>query len=392
MRRTQAEIYLENFRNNINQIKKQLKPGVKTCVAVKANAYGHGAVRISRECKELGVDFLAVAAVSEAEELRNNGVDLPILALSICSPAEITELVKNKTIPLVCDAEFITLLDHILDSYTPEELENYRENKGRFTVHLAVDTGMGRIGCFPENALELAKLISGSKHLVLGGMCTHFAVSDSTQEFDREYTDRQFERFNFAVDSVKNAGINPGIRHCCASAALVDHPQWQMDMVRPGIIAYGYYADQINREYLASKGIEFNLKPVMALVSAVCAVRPFDKGMSVSYGHTWTAQKDTEIAVITAGYGDGLLRRFAPFIKASINSKEYTISGRICMDQCMIEIGKNNPDVKRWDKVVLFGPEESGALCDAQYLADKTGTISYEILTGITSRVPRVYL
>ena len=230
-----------------------------------------------------------------------------------------------------------------------------------YKVHLAVDTGMGRIGCYPEEAGNQAVLIEKSG-LKLGGMCTHFAVSDSLSSENIDFTKEQFESFKTAVEGVKEKGIEPGICSCGASAALLNDEDIKFDMVRPGIITYGYYPDEITKEYLEKTGRHFDIKPVLALETKVVAIRHFPAGKSVSYGRTWVADHDTDIAVLPIGYADGLLRRFSPGLEVTINGKNYPVRGRICMDQCMVEIGKDNPDVKVWDRVVVFGPKESGAL------------------------------
>jgi len=382
MRSTKVLIDLKNLENNFNEIKRNLAKNVKLCTVVKADAYGHGAVEISKKLAECGSDFLAVATVEEGAELRQHGIKLPILVLSLCIPEEVDLVVENNLTPLVFDEEYILLFEKAAE----------RKNCKNFGVHIAVDTGMGRIGCLPEQASDIARFIRGCPHLALEGMCTHFAVSDSIKPDDIEYTKKQIEAFSFACESVKKAGINPGLRHCSASAALINLPEAGFDMVRAGIILYGYYPDQITKKYLENKGIKINLKKVMTLVTKVVSIRSVAKGKSVSYGRTWTAEKDTVVAVLPIGYADGLLRSFARILKVKIGRKFYRVCGRICMDQCMVEIGKNNSEVNRWDDAILFGDGEDGELCSAQELADGTGTISYEILTGITKRVPRVYI
>lgn len=384
MRLTYAKINLKNLKNNIKNFSSLLKPETKICAAVKADAYGNGAVRCAKAALEAGASFLAIAAVSEGIELRDAGIKAPLLMLSLSNPEEFEDLVKYEITPLVFDVEFI----NALDSFITEK----NICKEKFSVHLAIDTGMGRIGCLSNEAAEIAKAIVSSKNLTLGGMCTHFAVADSLKPEDIKYTEDQYNDFMKAVKNVEAAGINPGIRHCCNSPALVNHPEWQLDMVRPGIIVYGYYCDEVTKKYLEEKNTPVELKPVMTLISGVCAIRHFEKGKSISYGHTWTAEKETDIAVIPVGYGDGFLRRFNDVVKPVVNGREYSICGRICMDQLMIDIGKKNDDVKRWDKVILFGDKDEGAKVDAQYIADKTGTIPYEIMTGITKRVERVYV
>jgi alanine racemase len=381
MRPTIAKIYLSNLKHNINEIQSHLASGTKICVAVKADAYGHGAVQCAKEAVACGASFLAVAAVLEGAELRESGISVPILVLSLCSPEEMDELVEYDLTPLVFDKEYI---DEVAEAVK-------KSGKKSYSVHLAVDTGMGRIGCLPEDAAAEAVHIALRKELALGGVCTHFAASDSVKNEDREYTKLQFSRFMMAVELIKKAGINPGIRHCASSAALLDRPEMQLDMVRPGIIIYGYYPGDMTEKYFMQNGNAVSLRPVMALVTHIAAVRPFVSGASVSYGRTWTASEQTDIGVLPVGYADGLLRRFAPGLNVAVNGKAYPVRGRICMDQCMIDLGKKS-GIPRWSEVVIFGPKESGALQSAQELAAAIKTISYEITCAVAKRVPRVYI
>ncbi len=384
---TRAIIYKDKLKYNIEQIKKYVDAGVKICLAVKADGYGHNAVLTAQLAQELNIDFLAVATVDEAIELRQAGIKTNILLLSICTPFEMPDLFEYKITPLVFGQEYIQLLIKAADSYCENQGVNHDK---KFDIFLAIDTGMGRIGCYPDEAGEQASLINDSTHLKLAGMCTHFAVSDSLEQDNQEFTKKQFEQFKAAVENVKAQGINPGICSCGASAALLNNSDMHFDMVRPGIITYGYYPDQITAEYLKKAGKSFDIKPVLALETKVVAIRHFPAGKSVSYGRTWTAEHDTDIAVLPIGYADGLLRRFSPGLEVTINGKNYPVRGRICMDQCMVEIGKYNKDVKLWDKVIIFGPKECGALNTADDLAKLGNTISYEVLTSITKRVQRV--
>ncbi len=250
---------------------------------------------------------------------------------------------------------------------------------------------MGRIGCYENEAGQQAKLISDCENLKLAGMITHFAVSDSVSDENVDFTKKQYNTFMKAIDNVKQLGIDPGIRTCANSAATLNNPEMYLDMVRPGIIAYGYYPDDVSETYLAEKNINLDIKPVMSLETKVMAIRHFPKGKSVSYGRTWEASEETDIAVLPIGYADGLLRRFSPGLEVTINGKNYPVRGRICMDQCMVELGKNH-DVKLFDKVVIFGPKESQALNTADDLAKLGKTISYEVLTSIGKRVERDFI
>ena len=382
-RATRALLFKDNLEYNIKQIKNRVGKDVKLCVAVKADGYGHNAVLTAQISENYGIDYLAVATVDEAIELRNAGIKSNILLLSLCIPQEFFELFEYKITPLVFTQEYIDSISECADVY-------YKNKNEKLSVHLAVDTGMGRIGCYPEEAGKQAKLINSKKHLELKGMCTHFCVSDSVESKNVEFTEYQYKLFCDAVENVKKEGINPGICHCGSSAVLINNPKMHFDMVRPGIITYGYYPDQITKQYLESKNAAFDLKPVLALETQVVAIRHFPKGKSISYGRTWVCPEDTDIAVLPMGYADGLLRRYSPGLKVTINGKEYPVRGRICMDQCMVDIGKNNKDVKLWDKVIVFGPKEYGAACTADDLAKIGNTISYEVITSLSKRVPRV--
>ena len=389
MRPTIAKIYLENLRHNLTVIRARIQRPARMCVAIKADAYGHGAVQCAKVALECGADCFAVSIINEGIQLREAGITCPILVLSLCSPDEMELLVQNDLTPLVFDEEYITGI----------AVSCLRLGRKGFPVHLAVDTGMGRIGCLPEEAAFYARMIEDTKVLSLGGMCTHFSVGDSLDADDIEYTKMQFERFLFATEQVRRLGIEPGIRHCANSAITLSNPGMHLDMCRPGIICYGYYPGDLTRGYLSRKGVEIELRPVMALVSKVVAIRRFGTGRSVSYGRTWTSSRETDIGVIPIGYDDGLFRRFNQSreggegggLKVAIGGKSYPVCGRICMDQCMVDLGKTD-DVRRWDEAVIFGPGNSGALQSAEEIARATNTISYEITCGISKRVPRVYI
>ncbi|MBQ4554837.1 MAG: alanine racemase [Spirochaetaceae bacterium] len=370
MRATQAHINLDNLHENINIIKKYIKPSTKLCCAVKADGYGHGAVRVSVAALKAGASFLAVASISEGIELREAGIVAPILSLSLPLKDEIPSLIVHSITPLVFDTEFIDQLNEVAISM-----------HRKIPVHLKIDTGMGRVGCSKEEAATLAKKIAFTEGLYLEGVCTHLACADSLLEDDIAYTKKQISNFSYAVEQIKKEGINPGILHCSNSGAIFLHPEAHFDMVRPGIVIYGYSS--------CAKEMGIELKPVMEFSSQIVAIKHFKKGDSVSYDRTWVAKEDCDIGVIPAGYADGLLRRLSPGLEVSINGRMYSIVGRICMDQCMVYLGKDY-DVKRWDKVIFFGPEKN---CNtAEDLANSIETISYEILCGVNKRVPRIYV
>lgn len=384
MRATFARIHLENLRHNIKYIRSKVSAQSKICITVKADAYGHGSVECAKVAIECGADFLAVATVCEGRKLREAGISLPILLFSLCQKEEIKDAVVNDLTPFVFDDEYVNLFAQ----------ECKKLGKKDYPVHLAIDTGMGRLGCLPKDALSKAQMIIETGVLKLGGMCTHFAVADSQKKSDIRYTQHQFDLFMQAIDSVKAGGIEPGIRHCANSAVTLNLPQMHLDMCRPGIIVYGYYPDEFDKRYFEKRGEKVFLKPVMELVSKVVAIRDFNKGQSVSYGRTWFSKKNTKIAILPIGYADGLFRRFNKIkggLKICINSKAYPVRGRICMDQCMVDIG-DGLGVERFDEAVIFGAKEDGAIFSAQDFADLSDTISYEITCGISKRVPRVFV
>lgn len=382
---TKAIIYKDNLKYNIEQIRKYIEPNTKICIAIKADAYGHNAVLTAKLATEVGgIDYFAVATVDEAIELRKAGIKQNLLLLSLCIPEEFTDLFEYNITPLIFSKEYILELSKYADRF-------FKKNE-KFEVFLAVDTGMGRIGCYPKNSGLEAKLINNTEHLKLGGMITHFCVSDSLSSQSQEFTNEQYNQFKIAIENVKKEGINPGICSCGASAGLLNNTNMHFDMVRPGIITYGYYPDEITKEYLHSINKDFDIKPIMALETQIVAIRHFPKGKTISYGRTYTCPNETDIAILPIGYADGLLRRFSPGLEVTINGKKYPVRGRICMDQCMVDIGNNNKDVKLWDKVLIFGPKESGSLYTADDIAKIGNTISYEVLTSISKRVERVII
>ncbi len=370
MRVTQAIIHLDNFEHNIDQVKQAVPAGTKLCLAIKANAYGHGAAEIAQRAVKAGVSVFAVAAVSEGVMLRAAGFTNDILVLSVPGDDEIPALFEENLTPLVFDSNFIA------------SLESYGKEHGVYiTVHLKIDSGMGRVGCYPSDAVSVAEFIRNCKHVKMTGVCTHFAVADSLVPEHQEFTRLQLSRFNQAVESIRNAGINPGIVHAASSAALFMYPEARFDMVRSGICAYGYAPDPELSSILPE------LKPVMELITHVVAIRSIPKDKSISYGRTWTAEEDGDMAILPIGYGDGLPRLLSNNLSVTINGADYPVVGRICMDQCMVFLGRNH-SVQVGDKVQVWGP---GACNTAESLAAKTGTICYELLCNVNRRVPRIY-
>jgi len=363
--RTRAIIYLDRFKANIEAVRARIG-NRRICVPVKANAYGHGALEIAKKSVESGVFCLGVATVEEGTALRKGGIKSPILLFSQPHPDEIPIIAEADITPFVSDVSFVSALN-----------EYAAAKKLNLPVHLKIDTGMGRIGCTAEEALPLARHIAACPGLKLTGTATHFAVSDSSDERDRAYTQQQLACFKEAVGVIKEAGIDPGIVHAANSGAVLLHPDTWLDMVRPGILLYGYKTVEENT---------IQVKPVMELKTTVVLIKKIKKGETVSYGRTWTTAEDTNIAVLPIGYSDGFPRLASGKWQASIGGKTYPVIGRICMDLCCVDLGTNS-NVQRWDEAVIFG----GSAQDAAALAAVVGTIPYEITCNISERVPRIY-
>ena len=378
MQATRAIIHLDNLRRNIQGARGKIGKHPKICMPVKADAYGHGAVPVAKCALEAGAEYLAVALVSEGRELRTAGITSPILLLAQAIPEELPEIVSLGLIPHIGDEEFI------------EEAGKAAEKAGKkLTIHLKIETGMGRLGCRVEEAAALAAKIASSKSLSLGGVATHLAVSDSLDPDEIAYTKTQLSLLKTAVASIEKAGFDPGIVHAANSGALVFHGDAYFDMIRPGIFLYGYSpADWLVKTGQAGSSSGYlSAEPLMELRSAVVSIKKMKKGEAVSYGKTWTAPEDTFVGIVPAGYADGFRRSLSNDHSMLIRGKSYPLAGRICMDQCMVNLGPE-PDVKRWDEAVIFGP---GFLTAAD-IAVKAKTIPYEITCGIGKRVPREYI
>ena len=366
-RATRAIVHLANLRHNIRILKQMLSPSVRICMAVKADAYGHGAVEVSQVAIDEGVFALGIATISEGKQLRAAGIEAPLLLLSLPVPEEIPHVVEQQLQPLVPGTDFLMRL----------EAEAARQDRP-VNVHLKVDTGMGRIGCPPEDAAAVAQAITECRHVELAGVCTHFPVSD--QE-GNPVTDEQVAKFAEVADSIKARGIDPGLRHAANSGAILSAPSSHFDMVRPGILLYGYYPSRDQERILA-------VKPVMELLTKVVFLKRVPEGTGLSYGLTYRTQAEVIIATLPVGYADGYSRLLSNRGEVVIRNNRYPLAGRICMDQCLVDLG---PDaaVKLYDDVILFGPEPGCP--DAEDIAALMGTIPYEVTSLIGKRVPRIY-
>ncbi|MDR0410665.1 MAG: alanine racemase [Treponema sp.] len=369
MRATQAVIHIDRFKKNIALVQEKVgacQGGCLLLAPVKADAYGHGAVPLAYAALDVGCSYLAVATVDEGAELRRMGISTPILLLSPPLPQELTAVVSLDLMPLVSDIEFAELLA--------------RAAKGRrLSVHLKIDIGMGRLGCRPEDVAALAQFVDSQPYLEIAGTASHLEVSDSLNPDDVAHTCRQIEEFQSIVEVIKRSGIDPGIVHIAASGGILLHTEACFDMVRPGILLYGYApSPSLN---------DFPVQPVMELRSNIVLIKRVKKGESISYGRTWTATEDTVVGTIPVGYGDGLPRLVSGRHSVLIRGKRRPLVGRICMDLCMVDLGKDS-DIERWEEVIIFGAKPA---LSAEDIAVAVGTIPYEITCNINKRVPRVY-
>lgn len=375
LKRTWAEVSLDNLEHNYRAIKNHIPEGCRFLGVMKADAYGHGAVPLSHALCELGAEYLAVSNLEEAIQLRRGGVRAPMLILGYTPASFADTMVFMDITQEVHSLEYAKELDTALAG------TNYILN-----VHLKLDTGMTRIGFFAydhERTLPELLEVCGLPHLHVEGVFTHFCVADSKAPEDEAFTRTQYARFTAMLDALAAHGIRPELRHCASSGATILYPELALDMVRPGIATYGHAPSE------DAEGI-LDLRPLMTVRTTVAQLREIPAGTSISYGRTYTAERDMRVAVLPIGYADGLLRGLSGKVSFRIRGKMARSVGRICMDMCMVDV-TDVPEAKVGDVVTVFG-EDGGDCIPVDALAEQLGTISYEILCGINKRIPRIYL
>ncbi len=378
LRRTWAEIDLDAAAHNFRAVRQAVNPGSKVCCVVKADAYGHGAVRMAQEYEALGADWFAVSNLEEALQLRLSGITRPVLVLGFTPAEEAKTLAEHNISQCVYSSEYA------------EALSGCAQAAGvTVNIHVKIDTGMSRLGFYFQDidrdgdALQQVKRVCTLPGLHPEGIFTHFAVSDGGVNGDA-FTMRQFGCFKELIEALQREGITFELRHCANSAAIFDYPLSHFDMVRAGIVIYGLYpsADLRHRP---------GLRPVLSLRSVVSHVKTLKAGATVSYGRDFTASREMTVATIPVGYADGYPRRLSPGgAQVLIHGRRCPILGRICMDQLMADVSALD-SVKIGDVVTLIGRDgEEEILADE--LAACEGTINYEVVCGLSKRVPRVYL
>jgi len=364
-----VEVNLDNIKFNINQVKNNILEETLIMAVVKADAYGHGVLEVAQAAVEAGSDRLAVALPEEGRQLRKADFKLPIQILGEVLPEQISLLIDWDLIPTISKMK------------TVKKLDKLAAKKGIVKkVHVKVDTGMGRIGVFPDNAVQFIKNVKSFDNIEVEGLMTHFAKAD---EENKEYTYNQWEKFQMVIDKLEEENIEITIKQAANSATIIDLPDMALNMVRPGIMIYGlrpsHEVDQ-----------NFKLKPALNWKAKIVYLKEVPPGSGISYGATYVTDKKAQIVTIPMGYADGYSRLLSNKGDVLINGQRAPIRGRVCMDQFMVDV-THIEDVEIGDEVVLIGTQKDKEV-SATELADIIGTINYEITCDITKRVPRIYI
>ncbi len=362
--RTYAAIDLDAIAHNLTELKKKIKKGVLSLAIVKADAYGHGAVGVAKAIQD-EVDYFGIAELGEAVELREAGVNKPILVLSYTSPYQYEALVKYELTQTIFNYD-----DAVALSKAAVKLKKIAR------VHIAVDTGMSRIGFFCNaESVETVKRINDLPNIYIEGIFSHYACADCVE---RETTNKQTQVFKDFIAQLENRGMYIPIKHLCNSAGILSVDE-QFDMVRLGIVMYGLYPDECVNDG------SINLKPAMKIVSHVSHVKEVPAGSGVSYGHTYFTDSPTRIATVCIGYADGYSRSLSNKGRVLINGEYAPVIGRVCMDQLMVDVTSLS-DVCVGDEVVVLGTDGKNTIT-AEDIAELTDTINYEVVCQFQKRV-----
>ncbi len=363
---TYAEIDLGAISHNVSEIKKIIPKTTKFMAVVKANGYGHGAVEVSKAAASAGADYLSVASKKEAMELRDAGIHTPILILSESLPEDAEEIIRAGLTQTVYTVRLAEALSKASAAVKKPAL-----------VHLKVDTGMGRIGATPSEAVGLLKKIKNLPGIEVEGAFTHFAKADDTSD---TYTAKQLSAFKDFIREAEGAKIFIPLKHAANSAATLYHPDTHFDMVRIGLAMYGLYPQ--------GNGVRVSLKPALSFKTRIMYLKTVPAGTSLSYGCTYRTSGQTGIATLPVGYADGYNRALSNKGTVLIRGKRYPVVGRVCMDMTLVNVGDDH--VELGDEAVLIGSQGREKI-SADEIASLEGTISYEVVCGIGKRVERVY-
>lgn len=368
--RTKVVINLDNIRYNVNELKKKVDPASKIMFVIKADGYGHGAVRIMEYLGE-SVDAYGVAVINEAVALRENGCGKLILILGYTPKSCLKHVIMYNISQTVTDYETARLLS--------EEAVMQGVNA---RIHIKLDTGMGRIGFLPGNeSVETIRKISELPNIIMEGCFTHFSKAD---EKDLSYTEKQYETYIEMLEKLERAGVTFELKHACNSAAVIQFPKADLDMVRLGIASYGLYpSEDIDKSVI-------ELRPAMEWKTIISYIKTVEPGTRISYGGTYTADSVKRIATVPVGYADGYPRALSNIGRVIVNGISAPIVGRVCMDQFMIDV-TGIPDVKVEDSVTLVG-RDGNELISVEEIADYGNSLNYEVICDVGKRVPREYI
>jgi len=371
MRRTWAEISLDNLYHNYTTIRSHVARGARFMGVVKADAYGHGAVPIARALDNFGADALCVSNLEEAIQLRKGGIQLPILLLGYTPASHAADLVQWRITQAVYTLEYAQQLSDYLVGV-----------RRRLQVHFKIDTGMARIGFMSyvnEEPLQDAIKAAALPGLEVEGVFTHFSSADSTDPDAMAFTILQHKRFLESLKYLKSRGLEFPVRHCCNSGGIIQFPEYAMDMVRSGIITYGLPVSDDLADALP-------LKPVLSLQTAVSQIKDIPADTPVGYSRTYQSSASRRVATLAIGYADGFPIALSNQATVIIRGKKLPVMGRICMDMCMVDV-TDSPEIQEGDSATVIGGENS---CDR--IAKQLNTIPYEVVCRISKRVPRIYL
>ena len=366
--RSWVEVDLDNFSKNWDEIKRLVGPDCKILQAVKADAYGHGAIEISNVALKNGASFLGIANADEGVQLRVSGINAPILILSPSTDSEINDIIKYNLIPSVSDLPFAQKLQ-----------QGYQKANTRAPIHIEVDTGMGRGGTMYEDAFKMIQGIMDFPNVIIEGVFTHLAISETIND----YNEQQWSLFKELLDKLEQHQIRIPIKHMSNSGAILNYPRLNLDMVRPGIMTYGIYPSP-------ETTAKAKLVPVMSFKTRIVLIKEFPKGASIGYGRSYVTDKATKIATLPVGYGDGYGHILSNQGEVLIRGKRARIVGRISMDMCTVDVSHIG-GCEVGDEVVILGCQGTERI-SANDIATREKTISYEILCALGKRAPRVFL
>ena len=367
-RPTWVEIDLNALRHNLLAVKKRIGPQIKILGIVKADAYGHGDYEVSRVLLNNGVEMLGIAILEEGIQLRNTGIKAPLLLLGGVFEEQIDSIIHYDVTPTVYDLKLAEVLSKKATYF----------NK-KLKVHVYVDTGMGSIGVKHDNAVEFVKFVKNLKNLIIEGIYTHCSSSD---EKDSAFTNLQIKRFRDVLDALDTIKVRIPLRHMANSGAILGYPESYFNTVRPGLSLYGLYpSEDVSRD--------IGIRPVMSFKTRIIHIKDMESGDVVGYGRTYRITKPTRVATLPLGYDDGYNQLLSNQGEVIIRGKRASIIGRVCMDQCFVDV-TNIKDVSVGDEVVLYGSQAQETI-SVESIAKQLNTISYEVTCSISKRVPRIY-